>query len=83
MPLVVGNVTTTEVPKFTLGDRLKKARIAAGLDQSTLGDRIGYHGNSVSNWENDHSIPRKSTLMLIAEELGVRGEWLLYGVNEA
>lgn len=52
-----------QVIDFTVCDRMKKARQSAGLSQTELGQRLGIHKNSVSNWERD---PQPSVAMLIA-----------------
>lgn len=41
----------------TFGDRLREARIAAGLTQEQLGFALGVTKSSVSAWENERETP--------------------------
>lgn len=43
-----------------LGDRIRRAREAAGLSQAELAARIGRHEKTVRNWENGHATPANS-----------------------
>lgn len=67
---------------FTLGDRLRKARMRAGLGQLELANKIAASRNTISNYENDHHGPRgpkKMTLRAWAHECGVSFEELTGG----
>ncbi len=46
----------------TLGGRLKKARLEAGLGQQGVADLLGVHIQCISNWENGRSRPRRLTI---------------------
>lgn len=50
---------------FTLGDRLRKARVRSGLDQQELADRIAASRNTVSNYENGHHGKRGPKVMVL------------------
>nr|DAK99603.1 MAG TPA: helix-turn-helix domain protein [Caudoviricetes sp.] len=67
------------IPKFTLSDRLRKARETAELDQSELGKLIGVSRNSISAAERGASKPRKSVLIAWAFATRVPFEWLTTG----
>lgn len=67
------------VPQWTLGDRLRKAREHAGLQQVELGDDLGIVRNTVGNYEGDHTRPQRPTIVLWALRCGVPLEWLLTG----
>ena len=41
----------------SFGDRLRAARIAAGMTQEQLGFALGVTKSSVSAWENDREAP--------------------------
>jgi transcriptional regulator with XRE-family HTH domain len=59
-------MTTPTVPiAFTLGDRLRKARVRAGMDQQELADRIAASRNTVSNYENGHHGKRGPKVMVL------------------
>ncbi|MCU1617352.1 MAG: Transcriptional regulator, contains XRE-family domain [Frankiales bacterium] len=65
---------------FTLGDRLRKARVRSGLDQQELADRIAASRNTVSNYENGHHGKRGPKVMVLrawAHECGVTYEDLM------
>lgn len=47
-----------ELPQWTRGDRLAKARRLAQLTQEEMAERLGTTKQSVSNWENDVTQPR-------------------------
>lgn len=73
--------------KTTLGERLRLARNRAGLSQEALADAVGLgevgSGRStVSNWENDKTIPEGRYLLRLPDLLGVSADWLLLGRTE-
>jgi transcriptional regulator with XRE-family HTH domain len=74
-------MTTQNAPiAFTLGDRLRKARIRSGLDQQELADRIAASRNTVSNYENGHNGKRGPKVMVLrawAHACGVTYEELV------
>lgn len=59
-----------EVDTTTLGGRLKKARLEAGLWQQDVADLLGVHVQSVSNWENGRSRPRRLSIEEIEQAIG-------------
>ena len=68
-----------ELPQWTRGDRLAKARRLAGLTQEEMADRLGTTKQSVSNWENDLNQPRNLTGIVDqwSEITHVPAAWLL------
>ncbi len=66
---------------MTIGSRIKSAREAAGLTQQQLADAVHAGGGQrqVSNWEVDLRTPRREKLVEIAEALGVKASWLMFG----
>lgn len=58
-------------PRYLSGDALRKARIAAGLEQSQLADRAGVKQGQISGWERGHTGCRLATLHKLADALGV------------
>ncbi len=55
-----------------MGEKLKMARIAAGLTQSQLAQALGCLPKDVSRWENGHVEPGVLTAKKIAEVLKCR-----------
>lgn len=65
---------------FTLGDRLRKARVRSGLDQQQLADQMATSRNTVSNYENGHHGKRGPKVMVLrawAHACGVTYEDLM------
>ena len=63
----------------TLGDRLARARDAAGMTQSQLARRLGVKLATVRNWEDDRSEPRANRLQMLSGLLNVSFIWLMTG----
>ena len=56
---------------MTTGEKVRAARVAAGLSQRVLGERCGMCQEGLSALENDHIEPRLKTLRKIAKALGI------------
>lgn len=65
------------VPGWTLNDRLRKSREAAGLEQVQLASRLGVSRGTISNAERGAVKPRRAVVMAWAVATGVDVEWLL------
>lgn len=60
--------------------RIRRARTHAGLTQATLARRIGVQRSAVTQWERwEGTSPNVAHLADIAEQTGVRFEWLATG----
>lgn len=70
------------VPDWSLGERIRKARTHAGLDQEQLASRLNVDRRTVSRWETDLTEPNATRLTALAEATGVPVEWLL-GISAA
>jgi transcriptional regulator with XRE-family HTH domain len=57
--------------KETFGQRLRRARLDAGLSQADFSSRVGISKPTVSRYENDHVLPALTTLNRLAEGLGM------------
>lgn len=68
------------IPQWTLGDRLRKARTAAGLDRQHLADDFGVSARTVSNYENDQTRAPKLVIREYALRCRVPVEWLETGL---
>lgn len=64
------------------GERLKAARLFAGLSQDGLSKRAGVRQNTISDIEIGRHRPQGRTLRKIAEALGVNVEAFYAGVEE-
>ena len=58
-----------------IGNRIKKARNAMGLNQRKLAEMANISAMAISKYERDESVPSSSVLMSLAEALGVRVEY--------
>ena len=61
--------------KYTLGQRLKKAREHAGISQSELADAVGIRQSAISRIERDEALTTGFASRL-AKACGVRTDWL-------
>ena len=62
-------------------DRLREARIAAGLTQEQLGFAVGVTTSSVSAWENGRETPSFRMLPALRRELGRSLDELVCGLG--
>lgn len=53
------------------------ARLAAGLTQAQLGEKVGLPQNVISRWERGVCIPKSDSLFKIAKALGCSMESLM------
>lgn len=71
------------IPTWTLGDRLRKARVEKGYSTAELAQKIGMSRATVSSAENGKNEPYKNTVKLWALATGVDFYWLLTGETPA
>lgn len=64
------------------GERLRQARVAAGLGQEELANRLGVKRQAISTWENGKRHPPMTDVEDIAKAVSVRPAWLAYGDGE-
>lgn len=66
-------------PAWTLGDRLRKAREFAGLEQGELAAHVGISRGTVSNYElgRGQKPPKLVVLRAWAHECGVPFDWIV------
>ena len=77
-------VEASRVPEWTLGDRLKKARVLAGIEQREMARQLGVTSGAISNWEKDISRPRQDLLQVLrrwSEITNVSYGWLVGEVS--
>lgn len=70
-------MSQTQAPTWTTGDRLRKARISAGIESRDMAERLGVSRNTITNWEGDKTTPSLASLRVFAEETGIDLAWLL------
>lgn len=68
-----------EIPRVTLGDRMRMSLRQAGVGVQEMADYLEVGRNSVSRWINDRGEPSKQTRRLWAFRCGVPLEWLETG----
>ena len=71
------------VPRFELKHRVKLAREVSGMQQTELAEKTGLSRTTIVNIERGDSIPRRSSLTLIAFATGVDRNWLENGETPA
>lgn len=70
--------TTALIPKFTAGDRFRKAREITGLDRKQFAELIGLHRETVARCEADGT-KKALVLRAWAQATGVDEMWLRDG----
>lgn len=73
--LAVDSIIAHEKHVRTVGDRLRAARIAAGLTLKEVARAIGYTWVGVERWEKNICRPKPSVLWHLLTLYGVAGEW--------
>ena len=64
------------------GDRLRKTRIAAGLNQRELGEKAGCSDAMIAQMEKGVKTPGLTLLTAIADALGCSLDYLAKGTGE-
>lgn len=64
-----------------IGERIKRARAAAGLSMQALGEQVGVSANMIKKYEHDVSMPGSSVLIKLGKTLGVRSEYFFRPVS--
>ena len=72
-------MTPTQIPTWTLGDRLQKARSLTGLNRIDFARRLGIGEASVKRYELDHITPPDVIVYGWAVTCEVDPTWLLTG----
>lgn len=63
-------------------DQLKKVRVAVGLSQFELADKVEVSRYTVVKWENGKAVPTLAQINKAAEKLGVPATLFLTGLGE-
>ena len=64
-------------------ERVAAARMAAGLTQETLGEKLGVSRQAVSKWESGQAVPDLDTVAKLCLALGFSADYLLFGREDA
>ena len=62
---------------YSLGKRIRTARIQAGYTQEDVAEKVGVSRTAVSQWEIGDIEPKISNLIAVAEALNVSTDYLL------
>ncbi len=73
----------TEPAFESVGERITRAREAAGLSTAQLARRLGVRTHTLSSWEGGRAEPRANRLVMIAGMLNVSPTWLLTGQGQS
>lgn len=77
----MSQIISTEALTFDMHDRLHKSLRVSGLTTRTLGDALGVHRNTISNYLTGRSPIDRRTLIAWAFATGVPVEWLEHGTD--
>nr|WP_163501765.1 XRE family transcriptional regulator [Halomonas socia] len=64
-----------------IGERIKRARAAAGLSMQALGQQVGVSANMIKKYEHDQCMPSSGVLIKLSKSLGVRSEYFFRPVQ--
>lgn len=73
-------MTMIDNPTWTLSERLRRARLLAGLEQKDVAAALGVNRATVSLWETGKTEPSASNFVRWAQLTGQPIEWLAEGV---
>lgn len=62
-----------------IGQKLRQARLATGLTQEGVAERVGVSRQTVSNWENNRSYPDIASLLALSDLYSLTLDELLKG----
>lgn len=69
-------MSMTEVPRWTLPERLAKAREHAHLDRDQMARLLGVTERTIRNWENGRIIPKRKDILAYSAATHVPLVWL-------
>jgi transcriptional regulator with XRE-family HTH domain len=72
-----------QLPAMGIGERIAKARRAAGWSQGKLGEKVGAGQTTVSSWERGRTEPTRDDVQRIAVALGFNPAALEFGDESA
>ncbi|PKL55057.1 MAG: hypothetical protein CVV35_12050 [Methanomicrobiales archaeon HGW-Methanomicrobiales-6] len=66
---------------MTIGERIRSARIGAGMSQRDLAGEMGLSAMAISKYENGEVIPRSGLLIQMSEILGVNIDYFFRSIS--
>lgn len=66
---------------MTIGERIRSARIGAGMSQRDLAREMGLSAMAISKYENDEVVPRSGLLIQMSEILGVNVDYFFRSIS--
>ena len=57
--------------ELTIGESIRRARKKKGISSRELSMKTGYDPTCVSKWENDKAVPKITSMIDIADALGI------------
>lgn len=70
-------MTEPRTPQWSLGDHLRKARTEAKISVEGMASELGVTRNTVTNYENGTTRPKRGTVRAWAEITDTDSRWLL------
>ncbi len=67
----------------TIHQRIKSLREALGLSMEQLAERVSVSWQTVQQWENGKTAPKRARLEAVAKALGTTAEYLAVGQSAA
>jgi hypothetical protein len=78
----VDSIIATQKHLQTYGDRLRAARVSAGLTLKQVAEKIGYSWVGVERWEKNVCLPKPGVLWHLRNLYGVDEGWLQPSVRQ-
>lgn len=75
--ITLDNDGSLRAPHGTIGNAIRKLRLARGLTQQQLADRVERSQSAIAFYENGRICPSVRTVMLMAVEFNVPLEYIL------
>lgn len=66
----------------SIHERIKDARIKKGLSMKALGELLGVNWQTIQQWENGSTAPKRTRLTKVAEFFGITEQFLLNGEEQ-
>lgn len=57
--------------ELTMGESMRRARKKKGISMRKLAEITGYDPSAISQWENDKAVPRLTSVVDVADALGM------------
>ena len=81
MTIMEPSARLNQNPNWTLHERLRRARLLAGLEQADVAAALGVARATVSTWETGRTEPSATSFMKFAQITGQPLDWFAESVN--